>query len=168
VVLLGPGEQQQLTEITTSGDLEGRLVLTNQRLLFETRINRGFLHSALRDPEYRVQFEAHLQTIIDVHTDKSLFGRPSLRIDLQGKTRTFHVRDPTGWMRWLIRSKAALGPYAPPGAGFPNAGAVPNAPVVVNVYSASQATQSRPLRCFACGNFSPPGTQLCPKCGRGL
>jgi hypothetical protein len=159
VVLLNPGERILLQEDTEVEDRRGNLVLTDRRLVFEARRNQGLVHAAVRGHQYVALIDTLLLQISDVHVDRPLLGRPTLRVDRFGKGTTFRVRDAPAWSAWIIRARS----QAPPTGGLQQG------PVVVNVHAApAVAPPAVYLHCTRCGTLSVAGAMRCSSCGAAL
>jgi hypothetical protein len=158
MVLLNRGERVLLEEPTQMGDRDGKLILTDWRLIFEGRRNLGLIHSAVRGPQYVALLDSHLGQLSDVHTDKPLFGRPTLRVDQFGKSHTFKVRDAGAWAASIIQARGHA-----PQAGFQSPG-----PVVVNLHTPQAAAPQVYLHCTHCGTLNRSGGSRCGSCGAAL
>ena len=167
--LLSAGEAVVLQEPCAMGDRSGTLFLTNLRVVFEGKKSQGLVHQLVRGAQTVALMDIPLWQVSDVHADKPLIGRASLRIDAMGRSYRFGVRDATHW-RSAIGNARALIPH--PGSPVGGLGQ----PVVVNV----QAAQSPPamqhtierqtvkVRCRFCGNLGDESIGKCPNCGAVL
>jgi hypothetical protein len=164
VPLLGPGERILFSEETESGSgRDGILVLSSHRLIFEGRLQQGFIREAVRGKKVATLMDLQLAQLSNVHRDKPLIGRASLRVEALGKSHVFRVRDADAWVSAISPARQ----YAPtPGA--------PGAPVIVNVntVAAPQQPVQAFLHCRFCGALMPAGSagpgMRCSSCGAAL
>jgi hypothetical protein len=161
--LLGPGESALLTERTESGSgRDGVLTLTTSRLVFEAKRKQGLVHQLVRGEQLATLVDLRLDQISNIHRDKPLLGRASLRVDALGKSFRFLVRDAEVWMSGIAQARQRVPPTGYPGA-----------PVIVNVQAAApQAPVQAFLHCRFCGALAPAGSlgpgMRCPSCGAAL
>jgi hypothetical protein len=158
MVLLYPGEHVILEEPTEMGDRDGKLILTDRRIIFEGRLNQGLIHAAVRGHQYVAMIDSPLVQLSDVHTDKPLLGRATLRIDQFGRSHTFKVRDAGVWAARIVHARS-MAPH--PGAQGP-------APVVVNLQAPQPSAPQVYLHCTHCGTLNRSGGSRCQSCGAAL
>jgi hypothetical protein len=165
--LLGPGEATVLSERTESGTgREGVLTLTTMRLVFEGKRKQGVVHQLVRGEQLVALVDLHLDQVSNVHRDKPLLGRASVRIDALGHSYSFKVRDAEAWANAIARARQSVPPRSYPG-GYRGA------PVVVNVQAAAAPPPMQAyLHCRFCGALAPAGSlgpgMRCPSCGAAL
>lgn len=165
--LLAPGEMVVLSERTESGSgRDGILTLTNIRIIFEARKQRGLIAQAVRGEQLVTLLDLALTQLSNVHRDKPLLGRATLRIEAGGGSYGFHVGDAEAWAN-TIRSAHQQAPR-PHAYGY-------GAPVVVNVNQAAPPPPPPPetyLHCTHCGSLVRPGAAgpalHCTSCGARL
>jgi hypothetical protein len=153
--------------LSVDGPVRGQLHLTNQRLIFERIVSRGFL----RGETVRTTFDVPLGRIANVHIDRPILGRPNITVEIptQGSP-SFRTPDPEGWRQAIADGRAALPPPGPAAHG--------PAPVVVNVHlppAPAPGTGTPPptyLHCRFCGALNvastTPGSLRCGGCGATL
>lgn len=159
--LLNPGERVLLQEPTENGaGRDGVLFLTNLRVLFEGEAKRGLVTSLVRGKAYVTIFESHLLQVTNVHRDKPLIGRATLRVEAHGRGHVFRVHDADAWSSAIITARGS--------APRPQA----QAPVTVNVAMPAQQGPQVYLHCRHCGSLVTPssaGPALhCSSCGAAL
>jgi hypothetical protein len=161
--LLGPGESAIISERTESGaGRDGVLTLTTQRLVFEAKRKQGLVHQLVRGEQLVALVDLQLDQISNVHRDKPLLGRASVRIDALGHSYSFKVHDAEAWANAIARARQSVPPRGYPGA-----------PVVVNVQAAAAPPPMQAyLHCRFCGALAPAGSlgpgMRCPSCGAAL
>ena len=166
--LLGPGEATILSEPTESGaGRDGVLTLTSWRVVFEGEAKQGLVTQIVRGKRLVTLVDIRLDQLSNVHRDKPLLGRPTLRIEGLGKNFTFRVRDADHWTNAIMSARQNIpAPYASPYGTHA-------APVIVNVAAPQAATPQTYLHCRHCGALQPtggPGGQSvhCTSCGARL
>lgn len=165
--LLGPGETTIFSEQTESGSgREGVLTLTSWRIVFEGEAKQGLVTQIVRGKRLVTVMDLRLDQLSNVHRDKPLLGRATLRIDALGRYHTFKVRDAEAWTNSIARARQSVSsqgaPYAAQGAS-----------VVVNVQAAPPPPPPQTfLHCRYCGALNPAqnvGTGMrCTSCGATL
>lgn len=162
--LLGPGERILFSEATESASgRDGNLILTSHRLIFEGRLRQGLIQEAVRGKKLATLMELQLGQLSNVHRDKPLIGRATLRVEALGKSHVFRVGDADAWVSAISQARQ----------GAPTPGA-PGAPVIVNVNAAAAPQQpiQAYLQCRFCGALAPAGSlgpgMRCPSCGAAL
>jgi hypothetical protein len=107
--------------------------------------------------------DLHLDQISNLHRDKPLLGRASIRIEALGQSHSFKVNDAEAWAGSIARARQSV-----PSRGYP--GAV--APVIVNVNASAPSPPQAYLHCRFCGALAPAGSlgpgMKCPNCGAAL
>lgn len=170
--LLGPGESTLLIEPTASGTgRDGILTLTSWRVVFEGEAKQGLVTQIVRGKRLVTLVDLRLDQLSNVHRDKPLLGRASLRIDALGHSYSFRVRDADAWANTIMRARQSIpapypSPYSAPYGG-------PPAPVIVNVAAPTAAPPQTYLHCRHCGALQPtsgPSGQAlhCTSCGATL
>lgn len=161
MVLLNPGETVVRQEHCRMESRPGLLLLTNQRLLFEGRLTEGFLTQAFRGPRMATLLDAPLHQVSNAHLDRRLLGRPSLRVDLLGKFRTFRVSDAGAWFTAIAAAKQQ--------ADHPSSWTGQPSPVVLQVQAPPPPPPPPPavvrVRCPYCRTVYDEAAGKCPSCG---
>ena len=170
--LLGPGEVIILTEQTVSGSgRDGVLTLTSWRVIFEGEAKQGLVTQIIRGKKLVTLVDLRLDQLSNVHRDKPLLGRASLRIDSLGHSYSFRVQDADAWASAIMRARQSIpAPYPSP-YGPQYGGQV--APVIVNVAAPQAPPPQTFLHCRHCGALQPTGGPAgqsvhCTSCGATL
>jgi len=164
--LLGPGEATLLSERTETGSgRDGILTLTSWRIVFEGQKKQGLVTQLVRGEQLITLVDLRLDQLSNVHRDKPLIGRATLRVDALGHSHTFRVRDAEAWANTIARARQGVPPR-----GIPYGG--PAAPVIVNVQAAQAPPPQSFLHCRYCGALNPAqnvGSGMrCTNCGAAL
>lgn len=146
----------------------GTLFLTNYRIVFEEKINRGLLAGQTT----RTALDAPIERVSNVLVDQRAFGvgRPILKIEFIGHDGfMFKTPAAAGWAARIAQLRASIVPRAP--APSPPA-SYHGAPVVVNVQAPQAAPPQSFLHCRYCGALTPAGAaqgaMKCSGCGAAL
>ena len=164
--LLGPGETTVLSERTESGSgRDGILTLTSWRIVFEGQKKQGLVTQLVRGEQLVTILDVRLDQLSNVHRDKPLVGRATLRIEAHGRSHTYKVRDAEAWANTIARARQSVPPR-----GAPYGGAA--APVIVNVQAAQAPPPQSFLHCRYCGALNPAQNvgagMRCSSCGAML
>lgn len=163
--MLGPGEAMVQSESAESeSGRGGMLYLTSQRIIFEGAKHDGIIKQAVRGVRMATLLDVQLAHISNVHSDKPLIGRATLRVEAGGKAHIFKVRDADQWVGAVSRTRQTAPAPSPYGLAA-------HQPVIVNVHQAAAAPAAPPqvyLHCRYCGTLGTPGGKHCANCGAAL
>jgi hypothetical protein len=148
VPLLGPGEATILSERTESGSgRNGILTLTSVRLVFEGRKKQRIVTELVRGEKLVTFLDVRLDLISNLHRDKPLIGRATLRVEAAGQGHIYKVKDVEEWVSAISRARQQVRPMADHYGH-----------VVVNVAAPSVAAPVQSfLHCAHCGSLVPTG-----------
>ena len=134
------------------GRRPGVLYLTNRRLVFESRISRGFVRDLVSNRETEIVLDVPLEELRHLSIRPGRIRGPRLVLDLARGRPAFDLLEPGEWAGSIADARRAVPVRPGPDASGPGIGERP----VVKV------------RCRYCGNLGQESDRRCPFCGAPL